>query len=158
MDAAAALLLAFDHAWGHAWESLTAVLDGVTEEEAYWQAPAYAADEPESGWPAPGTIAWQVAHIAHCKRYYASIVSHRRDAEPPPTAAHIARPDFAAERAELDAAHEAQRAALLEVTADELEASACGKMPLGEFIAMTTRHDAWHASQIAVARRLYRTR
>lgn len=158
MDAADVLRLAFDDAWGHKWESLTAALEGVTEDEAYWQAPAYAADEGEAGWPAPGTIAWQVAHIAHCKRYYETIVRHREDAEAPPVTPRENVDTFAAERAALDAAHAGQRAALAEVGADELAHVACGKMPLGEFIAMTTRHDAWHASQITVARRLYRTR
>ena len=52
-----------DDAWEHKWESLRAVLDGVSEEEAAWQPPCYAAEEREEGWPPPGTIRWQVAHI-----------------------------------------------------------------------------------------------
>ena len=37
---------------------------GVSEDEAFWPAPAYRAEAPEAGWPNPGTIAWQVAHLA----------------------------------------------------------------------------------------------
>ena len=69
-------LLQFDHAWGHDFESLAAALDGVTEEEAAWQAPAYAGAEREDGWPPPGSIHWQVAHVAHCKRYYTDLIAN----------------------------------------------------------------------------------
>ena len=58
-------------------------VDGVTEEEAAWQAACYAADDREEGWPAPGTVAWQAAHVAHCKRYYTRILERVGEADPP---------------------------------------------------------------------------
>ena len=158
MTAVDQILRAFDDAWAHRWESLGSVCDDVSDEAAYWQAPCYAADEAESGWPPPGTIAWQVAHVAHCKRHYAAMVRSRKDAEPPPVVPRTPVSGYAAERKALEAAHTEQREAIAAVTDAELDDMACGKMVLAEFLAMTIRHDTWHAAQIAVARRLFRTR
>lgn len=158
MRALDAYLAAFDDAWSHAWESLSAVLEGVSEEEAYWQAPCYALDPVEDGWPSPGTIAWQIAHLAHCKGYYAAVIRDRAMNASPPTEPRTPLQGLPAERAALKAAHALQRDAMEEVGDEDLGQLASGKMPLGEFLAMTTRHDAWHAAQIALARRLYRTR
>ena len=151
-------LAAFDDAWAHRWESLTSVLDGVDDEEAAWQAPAYADQEREEGWPPEGTILWHIAHVAHCKRPYASVVRARADAEAPAVEPRVPVDGLAAERAALEEAHADQRAAIEAVGDDDLTAVACGKMPLGEFLAMATRHDAWHGAQIAVLRRLYKSR
>ena len=150
-------LAALDDAWSHEWESLSTVLEGVGEEEARRQAPAYAAQALEEGWPPEGTILWHVAHLAHCKRYYAGIVRARAQATAPESEPRVALPDFGAERAALEAAHAEQRAAYASIGDDDLTLEACGKMPLGEFLSMTIRHDAWHAAQIAVLRRLHRT-
>jgi len=149
-------LAALDDAWSHKWESLASVLSGLGEEEARWQAPAYADEAQEEGWPPEGTVLWHLAHLAHCKRYYASIVRARDDAEPPEVAARVPPADLAAERAALEAAHAEQREAIAAIGGDDLEKVACGKMPLGEFLTMTIRHDAWHGAQVAVLRRLYR--
>ena len=45
-----------------------------------------------------------------------------------------------------------------QLTPDDLALRANENMPLDEFLAMTIRHDTWHAGQIAVVRRLYRNR
>lgn len=158
MRAVDVLLLAFDHASSHRWESLQEALKGVTPEEAAWQAPAYADAEHEAGWPRPGTIHWQVAHIAHCKRYYADVLTQRDRAGRPPAPPRPPDLDWAAEQAELEAAHTAQRASIAALTDADLATRVGDAMSVAEFVAMCTRHDAWHASQIAVARRLYRTR
>ena len=157
MQGRAAYLQQLDDTWGHAYESLVSILEGVDEPEAYWQAPCYAAEAAEDGWPAPGTIAWQVAHLAHCKRYY-TLVYPALDVPSPAVPARRPLASYADERAALDAAHAAQREAIAQVDDANLERKAGDNMPLGEFIAMTARHDAWHAGQIAVVRRLYRTR
>ena len=148
----------FDDGWGHPFESFVEALEGVTAEEAAWQAPCYAGEEREEGWPPPGTIAWQVAHVAHCKRYYTKLIRERAkpgrpDADPRPPCA-----DFAAERAELEAAHREQRDAIAAITDADLQDKVGNGMTLDEFLAMAIRHDIWHAAQIAVARRLFRTR
>ena len=158
MRAVEAFLLHFDHAWDHRWESLTQVLVGVDEVEAAWQALGYADVEREAGWPSPGTVHGQVAHIAHCKRYYALMISQRDHSGRPPAPPRTPDLTYAQEVAELQAAHAAQRAALATLTDADLDGRVGNAMGVAEFVAMCTRHDAWHAAQIAVARRLYRTR
>jgi len=147
-----------DDAYAHAWESIAVVLTEVDDAEAEWQAPCYRTVEREEGWPASGTIRWQVAHLAHCKEHYASILRHRADSASPPAPARKPFRTFQEEMLALKVAHAGQRAALAEIADEELGRSVLGKMPLGEFIAMILRHDAWHAGQIALARRLYRER
>ncbi len=151
-------LAAFDDAWSHKWESLQVVLGGVSDNEASWQARCYAGEKAEDGWPLPGTILWQVAHIAHCKRHYAAIIRARASARAPDIAPRRVLEDFAAEHESLVTAHAEQRGAIVGIGDDDLSAVVCGMRPLGEFLAMTIRHDSWHAAQIAVARRLYRAR
>jgi uncharacterized damage-inducible protein DinB len=158
MRAVDLLLLAFDHAFEHRWESLAAALDGVGPEEAGWQSPAYADAEPEAGWPLPGTIHWHVAHLAHCKRHYTELVLQRERAGRPPAPSFRANPTFDESLAELKAAHARQRAALAALTDAELEMRLGNGDVLAEFVSACTRHDAWHAAQIALARRLHRTR
>lgn len=152
------LLAAFDEAWGHEWESLEAVLGGLTEAEASWQSAAYAGETQEEGWPPEGTILWQLAHLAHCKRYYAAMIGARAEASPPEVEPRTPQEGLAAALGALESAHKEQRAAIVAIGDDDLAAPTCGKMPLGEFLRMGTRHDAWHGAQIAVLRRLYRTR
>jgi hypothetical protein len=158
MGAVRELLRAFDHAWQHKWESLSAALEGVTEEEAAWQAPCYAKEPREEGWPAPGTIRWQVAHVAHCKRHYTMFLRAPGSTERPPAPPHVPVASFAEDVDELREAHAGQRGAILALRDDQLPLPVGNGMPLGEFLAMAVRHDTWHASQIAVARRLYRNR
>ena len=152
-----AYLRIFDDAWSHDWESMGAVLDGVTEEEARYQAPCYAGEEPEKDWPAPGSIWWQVAHVRHCKAYY-TVLIEQRGAEPerPPVPPFAPSPDFAAARRALEDAHAAQRVAIAALTDADLALKVGNGMVLPEFLAMAIRHDTWHAGQIAVARRLWR--
>jgi hypothetical protein len=159
MNATDAFLRQLDDTWSHRWESLCSALDGVTEEEAAWQAPSYADEEREDGWPAPGTIAWQAAHVAHCKRYYTELVAQRGDAPGrPPLPERSACTSFAAIRAELESAHAAQRAGIAALSEADYGLRCGNGMPLSEFLAMAIRHDAWHAAQIVVVRRLFRTR
>jgi uncharacterized damage-inducible protein DinB len=113
---------------------------------------------PEAGWPVPGTIAWQVAHVSHCKRYYTEIIRHRGQSERPPVPPFEASPDFAAARDALQSAHASQRAALAALADEDLALRASNDMSLPEFLRMMIRHDTWHAAQIAVARRLWQTR
>lgn len=153
-----AYLHQFDQARSHSFESLDSALAGVTEDEAFWQAPCYAADEREDGWPPPGSIAWQVAHLAHCKRHYAAYFRRAGETERPPVTPWTPCATLAELLAALDAAHVEQRAAIASLGEDGLDLSAGNDMSFREFLSMCVRHDTWHASQIAVARRLYRTR
>ncbi|MGQ0615271.1 MAG: DinB family protein [Planctomycetaceae bacterium] len=158
MGAVEVFLKQLDDAWAHPWESIAVVLTDVGEAESEWQAPCYRTVEREEGWPAPGTILWQVAHLAHCKEHYAAILRHRADSAAPPAPARKPYRTFGEEMLALKVAHAGERAALAEIGDEELGRPVLGKMPLGEFIAMILRHDAWHAGQIAMARRLFRER
>ena len=158
MDPVAVHLSHLDDAWAHKWESLTGVLAGVTEDEAAWQAPCYAKDEREDAWPAPGSIRWQVAHIAHCKRHYAECIRRRGEPTSPADPVRVPTHSYAQDRTELETAHADERAAIAACVGADFELKLFNAMPLGEFLAMVIRHDVWHASQIAVARRLWRTR
>ena len=158
MTGVEAYLSQLDDAWEHKWESVRAVLDGVSEEEAAWQPPCYAAEEREQGWPPPGTIGWQVAHIAHCKRHYALFIRAPESVDRPPAPERTPRASLEEERAELDAAHTDLRTAVAALEETDLQKVVGNGMRMDEFLAMITRHDTWHAGQIAVARRLYRTR
>lgn len=158
--AISAFLRTLDDAWDHRWESLTAVLDGVTDEEAQWQHAAYADEAREEGWPLPGSIAWHVAHVAHCKRYYTKIVVARGSDATTDVDPRSPCETFAEELGALEEAHKLQRAAIASVTDDEMHFGVGTHTPmaLAEFLAMSIRHDAWHGGQIAVLRRLYRSR
>lgn len=158
MPELAAYLHQLDQAWAHAYESVTSALDGVTDDEAFWQAPCYVGEAREEGWPEPGTIAWQVAHLAHCKRHYAAHCRRAGAGERPPVTPWEPRASFAGLRAALAAAHAEQREAIAGLGDEGLDLTAGNGMPFREFLAMCVRHDTWHAAQIAVGRRLWRTR
>jgi uncharacterized damage-inducible protein DinB len=139
-----------DDAWRHRWESLMPVLDGVTEQEAAWQAPCYRS-EPASAPPA-GTILWQVDHLTRCKRAYTGAL-HGRSPEP-----HEAARTFAEALERLEDAHRVQRETIASLAEADLDRQVEDGMTVAEFLTSTIRHDTWHAAQIAVARRLWRTR
>lgn len=146
----------FDDAWSHSFESMSFALDGVTEAEAAWQAPCYRTDETEEGWPLPGSIRWQVCHVAHCKRHYTDIFLRVGDSERPDVVPWTPLPSFVSDRDALTDIHAHQREAIVALGEDRLGVIAGNGMPFREFLSMCIRHDIWHASQIVIARRLYR--
>ena len=158
MRAVDVFLLSFDHAWAHKWESLSGVLDGVHPDEASWQAPPYGDAEVEPGWPLPGSIHWQVAHVVHCKRHYTDFLTQRDRAGRPPQPERTPGLTWDEELAGLKHAHTRQRDAMASLTDADLGTRVGNAMTVAEFLSMCIRHDVWHAAQIAVARRLYRNR
>lgn len=158
MNTIETILGQLDDAWGHAYESLRTVLDGVGDEAWSWQPPGYDDVEREGPGPEPGSIAWHVAHLTACKHEYACFVRDRgldvdlegAEHEVPPTS-KLARKAFEDAQAWLRHEIEALEPA-------DLALPTSNDMPLGQFLAAVIRHDAWHAGQIAVVRRLYRNR
>ena len=146
MRAVDVFLPQFDEAWRHEWESLMPVLEGVTEAEAAWQAPCYRG---ETG----GSILWHVAHVAHCKRAYTARILDR-----PGTPVESEPSSFADALRRLEESHAAQRDVIAALADEDLSRVLSNKMPLDEYLTSIIRHDIWHAAQIAVARRLWRTR
>ncbi|MDF1701649.1 MAG: DinB family protein [Planctomycetota bacterium] len=153
-----AILRQLDDAWGHKWESVRAVLAAGDEGEAAWQPPAHAQETPKPGWPPPGSIRWHVAHLAACKQSYARRIQMR--GHPPSEEETPFAPgrSLAADLAALDGAHRHLRAAIAALAPADLADPVEPGMPLAEFLAMAIRHDTWHAGQMALVRRLYRTR
>lgn len=151
------LLRMFDDTWSHQCESLRSVLEGVTSEESLWQSPAYMAEPLVEGLSAPGTIRWQVAHLEHCARHYSEILRKRPIAVEPTTAppGMIELPELIKR---LESARRFLREEIQRLNEVDLEAPCTCEMNVGEFVRMVVRHEAWHAGQLAVIRRLYRHR
>ncbi|MHC4450340.1 MAG: DinB family protein [Planctomycetota bacterium] len=139
-------LIHFDDAWDHDFESLMSVLGGISEEEAAWQPPCYRDEPASTGWPAPGSIRWQVTHIAYYKREYAGRLGTASDSSPAATTS------FAEDLEQLRSAHDAEREAIAALSKSELTPETA------RFLSAIIRHDVWHAAQIAVVRRMWRTR
>ena len=155
MDAVRAMVEALDDAWSHRWESLQGALADLGDAEADHQ-PAAWRDEPrEEGWPLPGTVRWQIAHVAHCKRHYADIAKGLGEPAPEPRE-RVALATLADELQALAAAHAEEREAFAGLRDADLDVEAGGNMPMREFLAMAIRHDSWHASQIVLLRRMAR--
>ncbi len=156
MDAVDMALRQLNDLWGHEWESLTAVLRGLTEEEANWRAPCYAGLDATAGDAPPGSILWQIAHIASCKREYASMFgASPAEAASAPVTGLL---DLSACLLELERAQAVERAAIAALRGSDLERPLPNGQTVARQIALALRHDAWHAGQIALARRLWRTR
>jgi DinB superfamily len=149
------LLQAFDDSWSHECESLRSVLQSVTSEESVWQNSSYAVERLVQGLPEPGTIRWHVAHLEHCARHYTAILRERpigtEPLTPPPGIADL--PELIDR---LGRARRLLREEIEKLSDIDLEGECLSQMNVAEFLRMVIRHEAWHAGQIAVIRRLYR--
>jgi len=149
------LLQAFDDSWAHGCESLRSALQGVTAEESSWQHCSYAAEPLVEGLPEPGTIRWHVAHLEHSARHYTAILRERPvEHEPITSPLEIAEILESIDR--LERARRLLRVEIEKLSDLDLEAPCARGMNVAEFLRMAIRHEAWHAGQIAVIRRLYK--
>jgi hypothetical protein len=150
------LLLAFDDAWSYKWESLWVVLDGVTDEEAFYQHPVYSDTEQEPMHPPSGTILWHLVHLGQCYLHYRERIIHRPEntEAPDPPEAHSLEEGIQ----NLKRCRKMLRDTFESLQEEELEDKYYGMHTVAELARMVVRHDAWHSAQIAVARRLYRMR
>ncbi|MGE3802777.1 MAG: DinB family protein [Candidatus Kapaibacterium sp.] len=147
----------FDDSWSHNYESVHSALDNLTESEALWQHSSYADVEPEQGFPLPGSILWHIAHIEHYARVYASILRNRPVSKYPdlPTPTATTLPEL---RSAMEQALQELRDAIAALRDEDLGSNCIGKASVAEFLGLVMRHQIWHGGEIAVARRLYRTR
>lgn len=152
------ILAAFDDAWDAElnWESLGGILQNISEEEAAFQHPIYSDVAQEVGFPPNGTILWHIAHLTHCYRWYKAAIEERpntpADFDPIPLA------DLQSSIRDLKRCRDEFRETIASLPDEALDEMLYYKRPAITLARSTVRHDAWHASQIAVAKRLYRMR
>ena len=148
------LLLCFDQVAEHPEESVALALKGVTEEESWYQHPAYSMEEREAEHPPSGSILWYVVHLADCYTWYKALILTRPE-----------RPDYlpVPEIKNLSdgiATMKSCRADLRECFAtlqdEAFEDLLSNGRSISDQLRMIIRHDAWHGGQIAVAKRLAR--
>jgi DinB superfamily len=151
------LLQMFDDNWSHKCESLHSVLHDVTSEESLWRDPAYASEPRIAGLPEPGTIRWQVAHLEHCARHYTQILRDRPVVHEPPTPP-LGTADLPELIHRLEEARRLLREEIERLSEVDLDSPCARGMSVAEFVRMAIRHEAWHAGQLVILRRLYRQR
>jgi uncharacterized damage-inducible protein DinB len=150
------ILAAYNDAWSYKWESLTAALSSISEEEAEYQHPIYADAHCEEGLPASGSILWHIVHLADCYRHYVSTIERRPDAAeefPPPEAHSLSEAISILKRCRMEL-----RNAIDGIPEEDLDDEVFNYGTIAQLARMTVRHDAWHGAQIVVAKRLYRMR
>lgn len=156
MNSKEELLSAFDEAWSFKWESIIASIAEVTDDEANFQHAAYASVEREEGHPPSGTILYFVFHLADCYAYYVSLIVNRPQRLELPTAPSVSNMNEAV--ALLTANRALLRDAVASLTEEQLQEPIYNHKTVAQLVRMSIRHDAWHSGQIAVIRRLYKTR
>ncbi len=150
------LLASFDQVWSHPEESVELALKGVSEEEAWYQHPAYSDLEHEYMHPPSGSILWYLVHLGHCYRWYVAIIGSRPDKpeEPLPPVANTLIEGITNVKTERDRLREC----LSSLAEDQFDEKLYNGRNILDQMRMIIRHDAWHGGQIAVAKRLYRFR
>jgi hypothetical protein len=148
------LLAAYDDALSYQWESLDAALRDVSENEAWYQDPAYLGEPAGDGYPPAGTILWHVVHLAHCYRSYRlNVIERPNKVVDPPT-------PVASSLAEAIANLRQYRSELRETIAalrdEQLAEPLQNYESISEQMRMMIRHDAWHGGQISMIKRLHR--
>jgi len=137
----------------HRDESVLSALEGIKNKESEWQHPAYS-EEQWQGMPPSGTIGWHVAHLVHSYKHYAAIIRKRPVQDEPETL-----PPEIHEITELISnlckAHEKLIRTISVIPDSELSGDCVRGMTLNEFLRMVIRHNAWHAGQIRLLRRLW---
>ena len=156
MNAIDLLLLQFDHNWNHRWESIQSALKNTTPAAALFQATCYAKEKKEADAPSPGTILWQLFHMHWCNLHYANVLRLRPQkeiADPPKPPIMTLDQTIAA----LQQSHQALRSEVAKLKESDLD-DPCNStgQSVAEFVSACVRHEVWHASQVAVARRLFR--
>ena len=156
MDSKEYLLASFDDAWSHEWESYESNFKDLSEEEANYQSPLYAAEKQEDNMPPPGTIMWHLVHLGNCYDHYAQAISARpeRVGEPAPP-----QPSSLSDMLEKLSVIRATFRNVIEGISEEglSEKMANGKS-VRDFARAAIRHETWHIAQMKVASRLYKAK
>jgi hypothetical protein len=138
----------------HRDESVLSALKGVNAEESAWQHPAYSEEAHWQGMPPPGTIGWHAAHLIHSCIHYEAIIRKRPVQHEPETGPPGIHEIIVLINA-LRKAHEKLIRSVSAIPESELSGDCARGMNLDEFLRMVIRHNAWHAGQIRLLRRLW---
>ncbi|MCB9934926.1 MAG: DinB family protein [Planctomycetes bacterium] len=157
MDAVESLLVVFDGALNDEWESLASAITDLTEPEASWQHPAYAAEPHDDGVGVPGTILWHLNHLEMCHRHYIATVSNMDPGKSPDTKPPGELP-LARVLPALEKASAGLREAIAGLKPGDLTRQVRPQRSVASFIAMIAAHICWHAGMIKQTRRLYARR
>lgn len=157
MDAVESLLVVFDGALNDEWESLASALHDLTEQEAVWQHPAYAAEPHDEGVGVPGTILWHLNHLELCHRHYIATIRNMDPAKSPDTKPPGELP-LAQVLPALKQASAGLREAIASLKPEDLTRQVRPQRNAASFIAMIAAHICWHAGMIKQTRRLYAKR
>ncbi|MCG3184747.1 MAG: hypothetical protein ICCCNLDF_02876 [Planctomycetes bacterium] len=157
MDAVESLLVVFDGALNDEWESLASALHDLTEQEAAWQHPAYAAEPHDDGVGVPGTILWHLNHLELCHRHYIATIRNMDPAKSPDTKPPGELPLTQVLPA-LKQASAGLREAIASLKPEDLTRQVRPQRNAASFIAMIAAHICWHAGMIKQTRRLYAKR
>ena len=150
------LLAAFDDALNHAWESIEYALSGLTDEEAAYQHKAYGDHPPEADGPLPGTALWHLVHLQGCYDYYTNGILSRPNAPVESSSTPATMLSDAIGNMKLSRLR--PRTTIESLSEPQLDEALGSGRAVIELVRASIRHDAWHAGQIMVARRLWRNR
>jgi uncharacterized damage-inducible protein DinB len=132
--------------WGH--KGLRAALRGLSLDEARWI-------------PGRGVHSvWeQINHVAHWKRYVLErVLGRARQTNQAWPAAGRSASDLRRAIASLDRLHRALRDAVIRFSPEEFEAGGGPRYSTTQLLLGEAAHDAYHAGQILLTRKLYRRR
>lgn len=150
------LLATFDETWAHRWESFALVMMDVDDEMARYQHSAYSSETDTEYNAKNGSIIWHVAHLAHCHLQYADVITGRPEVPAEPPFPNVDTLQAALEQITLSRAK--LRSAIESVSEGELADKVCSGDTVAGYIQTFLRHDAWHFGQMAVVKRLYRSK
>lgn len=150
------LLTTFDDTCDHRWESFALVMKDVDQDMARYQHPIYSSEADREYNTKKGSIVWHIAHLAHCQLQYADVITGRPEVPTEPPSPNINSLEAALEQITLSRAK--LRSAIESVSEDELSDKVCSGDTVAGYIQTILRHDAWHFGQMAVVKRLYRSK
>ncbi len=150
------LLIAFDDAQTHAWESIEYAIKDLTDEEALYQHPAYGDVTPEGGHPPAGTALWHLVHLQNCYDYYNLGIRSRPNK--PEEIGTTGAATVAEAVAKLKWSRNELRRSVAALSEEQLDEALGSGRTVIELVRASIRHDAWHSGQVVMSRRLWQNR
>ena len=118
--------------------------------------PSYAAEPLEENYPPAGTILWHLVHLAHCYKHYVNKIEQR-----PKQPQDILAPEAGSLEEALQNLKSYRlrlRDTFASLSDEAFNEPIASYRDVATFARMVIRHDGWHAGQIAVIRRIVRSK